>query len=449
MLRYIQQGIFIPDTPTDIANLGTYKNHIVDLPTLIQSYINQGLVTTSSSGWSLTGNSGTDDSVNFVGTTDEQALVLGSNSTPLFRLGINELSITGRNVYNPFTDDGFLIQANLDEIINKVYNKYGDDLIKTRIFTEGYEINRVDNSSVNHSSFFINRVSGNIGINTNSPTSPFHVAGNTLIKDNTINLTVEGAKESYIDHIVDVSEGQYNYSGFRSYGDDCHLKMGVTGTDWGDVWYSLPYLNNTSYIQSYYTDLVLDSISNPIGKEGRIILSVERNPVMEIKKGVTINPDYNNVVSTTTPNLQINQVMNDSGYGMKFVSAANALDNWEVYFGDTASLYLSYKESLVGTFDNTSGVYTSVSDERLKQNIVPLVDEALLLQLEPKQFTFKSDSANKKRYGLIAQEVKQIIPEIVLGDEENGTLTVDYASLIPLLIKQIKTLTAQVNSLIK
>lgn len=93
------------------------------------------------------------------------------------------------------------------------------------------------------------------------------------------------------------------------------------------------------------------------------------------------------------------------------------------------------------------------SDIRAKTNIKP-ISNALdkINQLSGNSFEWKTvfKPAQTKKvgdsdYGVIAQEVQKIMPEIV--DEKNGWLTVDYVKLIPLLIESIKDLTKQVEEL--
>jgi hypothetical protein len=52
----------------------------------------------------------------------------------------------------------------------------------------------------------------------------------------------------------------------------------------------------------------------------------------------------------------------------------------------------------------------------------------------------------KKHYGLIAQEVKEIYPDLVYSDAE-GKLSVNYTGLIPLLIESVKELKAEIDAL--
>ena len=94
----------------------------------------------------------------------------------------------------------------------------------------------------------------------------------------------------------------------------------------------------------------------------------------------------------------------------------------------------------------TANEFVCDSDRRLKQRIAPLSpSEALgaVLQLEPKSYRFKGNP--KKRYGLVSQEVKEVIPDVV----KVGCLTegVNYLELIPFLIGSIQKLETEVREL--
>ena len=92
---------------------------------------------------------------------------------------------------------------------------------------------------------------------------------------------------------------------------------------------------------------------------------------------------------------------------------------------------------------NINGVasFTNVSDRRLKENIenISQNDKDKVLQLVPKTYNMISDQ-NKKRYGLIAQEVEELYPELVNTNETDGMKSMNYIELIPLLLEQIKEL---------
>ena len=110
---------------------------------------------------------------------------------------------------------------------------------------------------------------------------------------------------------------------------------------------------------------------------------------------------------------------------------------------------LEYTGSLIGP-----------SDERLKQNIQPITGAlAKVMQLKPHTFTFKTDGDYGKmnlaagpQFGLIAQELEQTLPELVVEsshpldppeDKSSKPRTlaykgVKYIDLIPVLIQAIK-----------
>jgi hypothetical protein len=51
---------------------------------------------------------------------------------------------------------------------------------------------------------------------------------------------------------------------------------------------------------------------------------------------------------------------------------------------------------------------------------------------------YKSDENNTTQYGLIAEEVDAIVPELVIHDEEGLPLTVRYEVLPVLLLKELQ-----------
>ena len=85
-----------------------------------------------------------------------------------------------------------------------------------------------------------------------------------------------------------------------------------------------------------------------------------------------------------------------------------------------------------------AGDLTVTSDARLKQNIVPLGSTlATLMRLETKQYLMKDDSSQRVKIGLLAQEVKEIFPELV-SENSFGILSVDYQGLVPIIIEALK-----------
>jgi hypothetical protein len=93
-----------------------------------------------------------------------------------------------------------------------------------------------------------------------------------------------------------------------------------------------------------------------------------------------------------------------------------------------------------------------VSDSRLKENKAVLNNSLEKLQkIEAYSFDWKEvdDSICTRRghdVGLLAQEVREILPEAIL-ERDNGYLSLDYIKMIPLLVSSIKELKAEIEIL--
>jgi hypothetical protein len=95
-----------------------------------------------------------------------------------------------------------------------------------------------------------------------------------------------------------------------------------------------------------------------------------------------------------------------------------------------------------------SGDITVNSDMRLKANIISLGSTlAKLLQIDGKSYVMKTDES-KQKIGLLAQDVQAVYPELVKqANNEEGTLSVNYQGLIPVLINAIKEQQAEIDEL--
>ena len=85
----------------------------------------------------------------------------------------------------------------------------------------------------------------------------------------------------------------------------------------------------------------------------------------------------------------------------------------------------------------------------MKKNIHDLpYGLAEVLKLKPVGYNWKNNTGGNK-IGLIAQEVRKIIPEVVVGDEAKENLGMNYAELVPVLINAIKEQQQQIDVLKK
>jgi len=91
---------------------------------------------------------------------------------------------------------------------------------------------------------------------------------------------------------------------------------------------------------------------------------------------------------------------------------------------------------------------TCSSDIRLKDNIMNLTfDNAIekVIKLQPKKFVFKQDP-NHEMHGLIAQEVEEFAPELVITDQ-NGYKQIKYGDIQWLMLQTIQEQQKQIDEL--
>jgi hypothetical protein len=146
------------------------------------------------------------------------------------------------------------------------------------------------------------------------------------------------------------------------------------------------------------------------------------------------------------------------------------------YTGNTCSVYpdetnMAYCGTpskqfykVYGQFVYGSGVILT-SDKRLKENFRS-IDNALekILNISGKKYDYILDNSDslgdekskneriklkKDKLGFIAQEVKEILPEAVVYDEEIDRYFLDYNAIIPVIVEAIKEQEARIDALEK
>lgn len=101
-------------------------------------------------------------------------------------------------------------------------------------------------------------------------------------------------------------------------------------------------------------------------------------------------------------------------------------------------------------FDATDGTMTatnfnSLSDRDMKDNIQTITNPMpVLYNIRPASFNWKD--TGKKGYGVIAQEIENILPELVHTGQD-GKKTVSYDQIIPFLIAAVKKQQTEIDEL--
>lgn len=123
------------------------------------------------------------------------------------------------------------------------------------------------------------------------------------------------------------------------------------------------------------------------------------------------------------------------------------LNGKNLVFSGTGSVGIGTAPSASAKLDVAGTVKASAidynSDERLKQNITEITSSGEIVnKLRPVSY-FWNETGKKKggnaqlQYGLVAQEVEKILPNIVSTDND-GYKSVNYNELIPLLLQTVQ-----------
>jgi hypothetical protein len=132
---------------------------------------------------------------------------------------------------------------------------------------------------------------------------------------------------------------------------------------------------------------------------------------------------------------------------------SSSLANWiykKLNNGLTVQTPESQKIPVLITSDLiVTGSFFNSSDERLKENIDDINTESVdnLLTLNPLLFSYKHDMKKKNHYGVLAQDVEKIFPELVESNNVSGYKTVNYIEFIPLMISKMKRMQNEINEL--
>lgn len=110
-----------------------------------------------------------------------------------------------------------------------------------------------------------------------------------------------------------------------------------------------------------------------------------------------------------------------------------------IEFYRNSSVVGNITKSASGTFFNTT------SDRRLKENIELITDGTeKVLAMKPSKFNFINDENKTTVHGFIAQEMQEIIPESVSGDD---TLSMDYGRITPVVVAALQDALKEIEEL--
>jgi hypothetical protein len=137
----------------------------------------------------------------------------------------------------------------------------------------------------------------------------------------------------------------------------------------------------------------------------------------------------------------------------KFTLVSNQYNAMSVQVNADGNVGASWKNgagSEVGYIQvNTSStLYSTSSDQRLKDNIVDAPSASDDIDaIQVRSFDWKADGSHQK-YGMVAQELQTVAPEAVsVPEDPEEMMGVDYSKLVPMMLKEIQSLRARVAQL--
>jgi hypothetical protein len=142
--------------------------------------------------------------------------------------------------------------------------------------------------------------------------------------------------------------------------------------------------------------------------------------------------------------------------GPGFVSISNYTANTHVMTATsantaTAQTNLTFDGSLLNVTGSitASGDITAYSDRRFKQNIVT-IDNAIEKLKLLRGVYYNSIDGGPRKTGVVAQEVEDVFPEVVITDTSSDHVkSVAYGNIVGLLIEAVKTLNERIDMLEK
>jgi len=133
--------------------------------------------------------------------------------------------------------------------------------------------------------------------------------------------------------------------------------------------------------------------------------------------------------------------------------------NGSIWIGTEGIHTAAYIAGISGVSVSGSAVYVSsggqlgtlVSSRRFKEQITDMGDaSSKLFELRPVNFFYKpqyEDGSHLLQYGLIAEEVAKVYPEMVAYDKDGQILTVRYEMLAPMLLNEARKQNARILKL--
>jgi len=136
------------------------------------------------------------------------------------------------------------------------------------------------------------------------------------------------------------------------------------------------------------------------------------------------------------------------GNGVMFINPASATTNYTLLGLGVggAEKFRVDAEGDLSAHDVTATTLTEISSRRWKENIQPLRG-ALEKVIHLRGVSYDRRADGKHDIGLIAEEVGEVVPEVVLWEDTGQAQSLNYGRLTALLVEAVKEQQAQIRAL--
>ena len=347
----------------------------------------------------------------------------GSNTT------INLYS--DNNASGPFRfvsqDDALYLKAQAAAIsTDNSFIKYDETSNKLRLMSGTY----LDNT-------------GNMGIGVAAPQTKLDVNGTiraSNVSSGTPTAAVELISTGGIEITSATSAGYIDLK--NNNGEDYDVRLATNSA--GDFYIStLGTTKRLTILDTGEVGIGTDAPTQELHVVGQILSSVTSGD----NAGLTVTTGNNGISSITIDNSTGNvQLRKDDG----FSSIRNSdSDEFRIYGNGVHNFTFQHDGDFFARGDVTA--FASLSDRQLKENIEN-IPNALEKVSKINGVTFNYIGSKESMTGVIAQEVQEVLPEVIYETvdntrEDGRALAVRYGNMVGLLIEAIKELKAEVEQL--
>lgn len=174
--------------------------------------------------------------------------------------------------------------------------------------------------------------------------------------------------------------------------------------------------------------------SNTIGNENTAVGFAALHSITTGSRNIAVGLNAGYALTTGSNNIDLGTqgAAGDSG----IIRIGTAGTHTAAYIAGVTAAHITGSPVYV-TSNGQLGVLAS--SERYKTRVLAVAGEANRLhRLRPVRYHLKNDPTGAVQYGLIAEEVADVYPELVIRDEQGTIQGVRYDELAPLLVKEVQ-----------